>query len=136
MSYAYNDITYMIIPMEQFKMLLDQILESYKNIVRIESSKGSAKDLVSELRSIINAYNQMQHIYNLVASKTPIDHDLLNIIRNMMRDPFLTTLNMQISLLSLDDIISSPELIRDQANLTIKTMNLDDSVSKLKELLK
>lgn len=136
MSYAYNDITYMIIPMEQFKILLDQILESYKNIVRIESSKGSAKDLVSELRSIINAYNQMQYIYNLVASKTPIDHDLLNIIRNMMRDPFLTTLNMQISLLSLDDVISSPELIRDQANLTIKTMNLDDSVSKLKELLK
>ncbi len=117
-------------------MLLDQILESYKNIVSIESSKGSAKDLVSELRSIINAYNQMQHIYNLVASKTQIDYDLLNIIRNMMRDPFLTTLNMQISLLSLDDVISSPELIRDQANLTIKTMNLDGSVSKLKELLK
>jgi predicted nucleotide-binding protein (sugar kinase/HSP70/actin superfamily) len=136
MSYSYNDIIYMIIPMEQLKTLLDQILESYKNIVRIESSKGSAKDLVSELRSIINAYNQMQHIYNSVASKTPIDYDLLNIIRNMMRDPFLTTLNMQISLLSLDDVISSPELIRDQANLTIKTMNLDGSVSKLKELLK
>jgi hypothetical protein len=124
-----------MIYMEEFKVLLDKILESYKNIMRIESSKGSAKDLVSELRSIIEAYNQMQHVYNLVASKTPVDHDLLNIIRNTMRDPFLTTLNMQMSLLSLDDIISSPELIRDQANLAIKTMNLGGSISKLKDLL-
>ncbi|MGI0087075.1 MAG: hypothetical protein ACREBI_03825 [Nitrosotalea sp.] len=122
--------------MEQFKALLDKILESYKNIMRIESSGGSAKDLVNELSSIINTYHQMQHVYNLVASEPPVDHDLLNMIRNAMRDPFLTTLNMQLSMLSLDDVISSPELIKDQANLAIKTMNLGGSVSKLKEFLK
>lgn len=126
----------MMVLTEEFRVLLDQILESYKNIMRIESSGDSAKDLVSELRSIIDAYNQMQHVYNLVANKTPIDHDLLNIIRNTMKDPFLTTLKMQMSLLSLEDVISSPELIKDQADLAIKTMNLDGSVSKLKDLLK
>jgi hypothetical protein len=126
----------MMVLTDEFRVLLDKILESYKNIMRIESSGDSAEVLVSELRSIINAYNQMLHVYNSVAGKTPIDHDLLNIIKNTMKDPFLTTLKMQMSLLSLDDVISSPELIRDQADLAIKTMNLDGSVSKLKDLLK
>ena len=121
---------------DQFKALLDQILESYKNMVRIESSGGSAKDLKNELRSVINAYEQMQNVYNLVVSETPIDYDLLNIIRSTMRDPFLTTLKMQMSLLSLEDVMSSPELIKDQANLAVRTMSLSDSVSKMKELLK
>lgn len=127
---------YIVIHMEEFKALLDQILEAYKNIIRIEASTGNTEDLAKELRSIINAYGQMQNVYNLVASRAPVDHDLLNIIRNTMNDPFLTTLNMQMRLLSLDDVASSPELIRDQANLTIKTMNLGGSISKLKDLLK
>lgn len=119
---------------EQFKTLLGQILQSYRNILDIESSGGTAEALTTELRSILGAYEQMQNVYSQLLNESPCDNDLLNVIRNTMRDPFLTTLKMQMSLLSLDDVISNPVLIKDQANLTIKTMNQGGALSKLEDL--
>jgi hypothetical protein len=124
----------MMNPTEQFKTLLGQILQSYRNILDIESSGGTAEALTTELRSILGAYEQMQNVYSQLLNESPCDNDLLNVIRNTMRDPFLTTLKMQMSLLSLDDVISNPVLIKDQANLTIKTMNQGGALSKLEDL--
>ncbi|MGI0070382.1 MAG: hypothetical protein ACREA3_01470 [Nitrosotalea sp.] len=121
-------------PTKQFKALLDQILQSYRHILGIESSCGTAEALTMELRSILGAYEQMQNVYSQLLNESSCDNDLLNVIRNTMRDPFLTTLKMQMSLLSLEDVASNPVLIKDQANLTIKTMNQDSTISKLEEL--
>ena len=124
----------MLSPNEQFKMLLGQILQSYRNIMNVESGGGTAKELITELKSILNAYEQMQNVYTQLLDDPSHDNELLNVIRNTMKDPFLTTLKMQMSLLSLDDVVSNPVLIKDQASLTIKTMNQDGTISKLEEL--
>ena len=121
-------------PTEQFKTLLEQILQSYRNIINIESGGGTAKALSTELKSILDAYDQMQNVYNQLLNEPLCDNELLNVIRNTMRDPFLTTLKMQMSLLSLDDVAANSALIKDQANLTIKTMNQDGVISKLQDL--
>ena len=121
-------------PTEQFNMLLGQILQSYKNIMKIDSVGGTAKALTTELKSILGAYEQMQNVYNQLLNDPSCDNELLNVIRNTMRDPFLTTIKMQISLLSLDDVATNPVLIKDQASLTIKSMNQDGTVSKLEDL--
>jgi hypothetical protein len=76
----------------------------------------------------------MQNVYSQLLNEPSYDNDLLNVIRNTMRDPLLTTLKMQMSLLSLEDVASNPVLIKDQANLTIKTMNQGGTISKLEEL--
>ena len=102
--------------------------------MNIESGGGTAKDLITELKSILNAYEQMQNVYAQLLDDPSHDNELLNVIRNTMKDPFLTTLKMQMSLLSLDDVVSNPVLIKDQASLTIKTMNQDGTISKLEEL--
>jgi len=121
-------------PTEQFRTLLGQILQSYKNIIKIESGGGTAKALTTELKSILGAYEQMQNVYSQLLNEPSCDNELLNVIRNTMRDPFLTTLKMQMSLLSLDDVASNSVLIKDQANLAIKTMNQGGTISKLKDL--
>ena len=121
-------------PTEQFKTLLGQVLQSYKNIIKIESGGGTAKALTTELKSILGAYEQMQNVYSQLLNEPSCDNELLNVIRNTMRDPFLTTLKMQMSLLSLDDVASNSVLIKDQASLTIKSMNQDGTISKLKDL--
>ena len=124
----------MLSPNEQFKILLGQILQSYRNIMNVESGGGTAKELITELKSILNAYEQMQNVYTQLLDDPSRDNELLNVIRNTMKDPFLTTLKMQMSLLSLDDVVSNQVLIKDQASLTIKTMNQDGTISKLEEL--
>ena len=124
----------MLSPNEQFKIHLGQILQTYRNIMNVESGGGTAKELITELKSILNAYEQMQNVYTQLLDDPSRDNELLNVIRNTMKDPFLTTLKMQMSLLSLDDVVSNPVLIKDQASLTIKTMNQDGTISKLEEL--
>jgi len=119
---------------EQFKTLLGKILQSYRSILDIKSGGGTAAALTKELRSILSTYEQMQNIYNQLLNEPSPDNGLLNAIRSTMRDPFLTTLKMQMSLLSLEDVASNPTLIKDQANLTITTMNLGGSISKLEDL--
>ncbi len=126
--------TYVMNPTEQFKTLLGQILHSYSSILDIQSSGGTATTLTKELRSILAAYEQMQNICNQLSNEPSPDNGLLNVIRSTMRDPFLTTIKMQMSLLSLEDVASNPILIKDQANLTITTMNQGGSISKLEEL--
>lgn len=121
-------------PTEQFNMLLGQILQSYKNIMKIDSAGGTAKALTTELKSILGAYEQMQNVYSQLLNDPSCNNELLNVISNTMRDPFLTTIKMQISLLSLDDVASNPDLIKDQANLAIQAMNQGNTISKLKEL--
>ena len=124
----------MMNPTEQFKTLLGQILQSYKVILNIESSGGTAKALTAELKSILGSYDQMQNVYNQLLNEPACDHELLNVIRNTMMDPFLTTIKMQISLLSLDDVASNSVLIKDQASLAIKSMNQGGTISKLEDL--
>lgn len=100
----------------------------------IEANGGTAKALTTEIKSILEAYEQMQNVYNQLLNEPSCDNELLNVVRNTMRDPFLTTLKMQIGLLSLDDVASNSFLIKDQADLTIKSMKQGGTISKLEEL--
>ena len=119
----------------QFKTLLVQILDSYENISHIKEDGGTAESLRKELQSIMNSFAKLPHTYELATKETPNNSDFLMDIMTLMKIPFLTTLKMQIGLLSLEDVYTTPELVKDQANLTITTMNLSNSFNKLKKFL-
>lgn len=120
---------------DQFKTVLMQILESYQNITHIEQNGGTSESLRKEIQSIINSFEKLHQIYALGMKEIPDNSDFLMDIISLMKIPFLTTLKMQLRLLSIEDVCTSPELIQDQANLTITTMNLGDSIKKLKTFL-
>ncbi|HEV2192586.1 MAG TPA: hypothetical protein VGR54_03085 [Nitrosopumilaceae archaeon] len=120
---------------EQFSTILMQVLDSYQNITHIEKNGGSAESLRKEIQSIMNSFEGLHQVYALGTKEMPDNSDFLMDIIALMKIPFLTTLKMQMRLLSIEDVHTSPELIQDQANLTITTMNISDSIKKLKTFL-
>ena len=120
---------------DQFRTILMEIIESYQKIAQIEQNGGTAESLRKEIQSIINSCEGLHHVYALGTKEMPDNSDFLMHIISLMKTPFLTTLKMQMRLLSIDDVHSSQELIQDQANLAITTMNINDSIKKLKASL-
>jgi len=112
-----------------------QIIDSYQKITHIEQNGGTAESLRKEIQSITNSFDGLHQVYALGTKEMPDNSDFLMDIISLMKIPFLTTLKMQMRLLSIEDVHTSPELIQDQANLTITTMNISDSVKKLKTFL-
>src|SRR5690348_14288606 len=119
----------------QFRTILMEIIESYQKISQIEQSGGTAESLRKEIQSIINSFEGLHHVYALGTKEMPDNSDFLMHIISLMKTPFLTTLKMQMRLLSIEDVDTSQELIQDQANLAITTMNINDSIKKLKASL-
>ena len=120
---------------DQFKTILMEIIESYQKISQIEQNGGTAEYLRREIQSIMNSFEGLHHVYALGTKEMPDNSDFLMNIISLMKTPFLTTLKMQMRLLSIEDVHTDPELIQDQANLTITTMNINDSIKKLKTFL-
>ena len=120
---------------DQFRRILIQIIDSYQKIAHIEQNGGTAEDLRKEIQSIMNSFEGLHQVYSLGTKEMPDNSDFLIDIMALMKTPFLTTLKMQMRLLSIEDVHTSPELIQDQANLTITTMNINDSIKKLKTFL-
>ncbi len=120
---------------DQFRIILIQIIDSYQKIAQIEQNGGTADDLRKEIQSIMNSFEGLHHVYALGTKEIPDNSNFLMDIISLMKTPFLTTLKMQIRLLSIEDVHTSPELIQDQANLTVTTMNINDSIKKLKTFL-
>jgi len=112
-----------------------EIIESYQKISQIEQNGGTAESLKKELQSIMNSFEGLHQVYALGIKDIPDNSDFLMDITSLMKTPFLTTLKMQMRLLSIDDVHTNPELIQDQANLAITTMNINDSIKKLKTFL-
>ena len=120
---------------EQFKIILMQIIDSYQNISHIAQNGGAAESLKKEIQSIMNSFEGLHQVYALGTKDIPDNSDFLMDVISLMKTPFLATLKMQMKMLSIDDVQTSPELIQDQADLTITTMNIDDSIKKLKTFL-
>ena len=120
---------------EQFRTILMRVIDSYQNITRIGENGGTAESLRKELHSITNSFEELHQVYALGSKDMSDNSDFLMDIIDLMKIPFLTTLKMQMRLLSIEDVRTSPELIQDQANLTITTMNISDSIKKLKTFL-
>ena len=112
-----------------------QIIDSYQNITNIEKNGGTAESLRKELQSIMKSFEGLHQVYALGTKEMPNNSEFLMDIITLMKTPFLTTLEMQMRLLTIEDVNTSPELIRDQANLTITTMNINDSIKKLNTFL-
>ena len=109
-----------------------EIIESYQKIAQIEHNGGTAESLRKEIQSIINSFEGFHQVYALGTKEVPDNSDFLMDIISLIKTPFLTTLKMQMRLLSIEDVHTSQELIQDQANLAITTMNINDSIKKLK----
>jgi len=120
---------------EQFRTILMQIIDSYQNITDIEKNRGSAESLRKEIQSILNSFEELHQVYALGIKEMPDNSGFLMDIIALMKTPFLATLKMQMRLLSIEDVQTSPELIQDQANLTITIININDSIKKLKTFL-
>ena len=120
---------------DQFRVILMQIIDSYQNITNIEKNGGTAESLRKELQSIMKLFEGLHQVYALGTKEMPNNSEFLMDIITLMKTPFLTTLEMQMRLLTIEDVNTSPELIRDQANLTITTMNINDSIKKLNTFL-
>ena len=120
---------------EQFRVILMQIIDSYKTITNIQQNGGTAEALKKELQSIMNSFEGLHKVYALGTKEMPDNSGFLMDIISLMKTPFLATLKMQMRLLSIEDVQSSPELIQDQANLTITTMNINASIKKLETFL-
>jgi len=122
-------------PRDQFRTILIEVIESYQKIAQIEKNGGTAESLRKEIQSIINSFEGLHHVYALGTKEMPDNSDFLMDIISLMKTPFLTTLKMQMRMLSIEDVHTSQDLIQDQANLTITTMNINNSIKKLKASL-
>ena len=120
---------------EQFRTILMHIIDSYQKITLIEQNGGTAESLRNELQSILNSFEELHQVYALGIKEMPDNSGFLMDIIALMKTPFLATLKMQMRLLSIEDVQTSPELIQDQANLTITIININDSIKKLKTFL-
>ena len=120
---------------DQFRIILMQIIESYQNIAHIELNGGTAESLKKEIQLILNSFEGLHQVYALGTKEIPDNSEFLMDIISLMKTPFVATLKMQMRLLSIDDVSNSPELIQDQANLTITIININDTIKKLKTFL-
>ena len=120
---------------DQFRSVLMQVIDSYQKITNIEQNGGTAESLRKEIQSIINSFDGLHEVYALGTKEMSCNSEFLMDVISLMKTPFLTTLKMQMRLLSVEDVCTSSELIQDQAALAITTMNINDSIKKLKTFL-